>query len=200
MFTTLFHRLTIAFVSLVSMLFITPGLYITYPEAGSTINGIVEIRGSIPETDFESATISYAYDGSEVENWFQIAKIDAPMQDVVLAKWDTTTITDGTYQLKLSVTTTSGSVNEVIIGQISVKNYTHPAATTLPNVDSERTRIPLPSPETVELKQPTPLPVNPAAADSEQLKTSMVFGIVIAVMALILLFLYSTIRKSRTRR
>jgi hypothetical protein len=52
---------------------------------------------------------------------------------VVLAKWDTTTITDGIYRLKLSVTTTNGTINEVVVEQVTVMNYTHAAATSLPN-------------------------------------------------------------------
>ncbi len=195
----LLYRLAILIASLVSLLTITPGLYITFPEAGATVNGIVEIRGSIPETNFDYATISYAYDGSDGANWFQIAKINSPVQDVVLAKWDTTTITDGTYQLKLSVTTTNGLVNEVIVKQITVRNYTYIVTTSLPVGGPEKTSIPLLSSETAEVKQPTPLPTNPAAADSVQLKISMVTGIVVAAMMLTLLFLYSILRKFRTR-
>lgn len=200
MFARLFYRLAVVFVSLFSPLLITPGLYITSPGTGSTVNGIVEISGSIPEVNFKSAKIFYAYDGSGVENWFQIAELSEPMQDVVLAKWDTTTITDGTYQLKLSVTTINGTVNEIIVEQITVMNYTHAEETPLPNAGPVGTSIPEFSTAAVDVNQPTMIPANPAAADRAQLISSMVAGIVLAVIVLVLLLIYSIIRGSRRRR
>lgn len=200
MLASIFCRFFVVFLSLFSTLLITPGLYITYPEKGSIVNGIVEIRGSVPATNFASATISYAYDGAGVENWFQIAEFSESMQDVVLVKWDTTTITDGTYQLRLSVAETNGAINEVIVDQITVMNYTHLATTPLPDNESIRMSTPVSLTEAVNTNRPTTIPENPAAADSVQLTSSMVTGIVLALIVLLLLLIYSTISGYRRRR
>lgn len=200
MVANIIFRFAFVFVSLFSTLLITPGLYITSPSAGSTVSGIVEIRGSIPAANFSSAKIAYAYDDSDVQNWFQIAELSDPMQDVVLAKWDTTTITDGIYRLKLSVTTTNGTINEVVVEQVTVMNYTHAAATSLPNAVFGKTSTPITSTEAADSNEPTMIPVNPAAADSVQLASSMVTGVVLVVILLAMLLIYTLIRGSRRRR
>ncbi len=200
MLANMICRYIIVLLSVCSNLMITPGLYITFPESGSTVSGIVEIRGSIPDTNFSSAKISYAYAATGGDNWFQIVELSEPMKDLVLAKWDTTIITDGTYRLKLSVATTNGTVNEVIVDQITVMNYTHVINTPQPNVEPVNAVTPEPTNESVDANQPTRIPENPAEADSDQLTSSMITGIVSATAILALLLIYSAIRGSRRRR
>lgn len=102
---------------------ITSGLYITAPTTGEVVEGIVEIRGSVPEEGFLSAEVLYAYAQTGKETWFLIKRLDKVVQDDVLAAWDTTTITDGVYHIKLVVTKVGDRRNEVVVENIQVSNY-----------------------------------------------------------------------------
>jgi hypothetical protein len=178
---------------------ITPGLYITYPENEAIVSGIVEIRGSIPAENFESAEILYSYSGSNTPNWFQVVKLDQAIQDGVLANWDTTTITDGIYQLKLTVTQLNGKVNEAIVQNIHVMNYTH-AEATLSNSQAFPNPTPLSDKTTSVLPlQPTHLPENPAAINENQFKLSLMTGVLTGVILIGLLLVYSAVRGWRRR-
>lgn len=193
-------RLMLIFQPVLAIPLVTPGLYFTFPESGSNVSGIVEIRGSIPVMNFSSAEVSYAYADVGATNWFLISKIDHAVQDDVLGNWDTTTITDGVYQLRLSVTLTNGEVNEVVIKDIQVTNYTHPNSTTLPALVTATADVFKPESTSVPGIHPTNIPSNPASTDSGQLKTSILAGILAAVLLLFLLVIYNTIRGLRKRR
>ncbi len=200
MFNTILVRWLLVFQSLFSIFLITPGLYITFPENGANVSGIVEIRGSVPVTNFASAEVSYAYADAGETNWFLIAKLDHAVQDDVLGNWDTTTITDGVYQLRLAVTLSNGTVNEIFVKDIHVMNYTHPEGTLPPKAATATESVITPEATAVSADRPTPIPDNPASTDSHQLKISITAGIIAAVLALFLLLVYNALRSLRNRR
>lgn len=184
------------FLSLGLVTVVTPGLYITSPESGSNVNGIVEIRGSIPVENFSTANLYYAYTGQAATNWFLIAEIDTAVQDGLLASWDTTTITDGTYQLKLSVKEANGTINEVVVKDIRVTNYTYSGGTPDPGLSVPTGILEMQEATEILSMQPTQIPSNPAATTDDQLKSSLIIGILCAVVFLSLLLIYSAIRGS----
>jgi hypothetical protein len=79
---------------------------ITYPEAGATVGGIVEIRGIATHANFDSYQVRYA-PGTNVAGdtaWVDIVMlVPNPVDNGVLCTWDTTTLPDGPYVLALAV-------------------------------------------------------------------------------------------------
>lgn len=196
----IFLRLILTFQSLFLVPLVTPGLYITFPDSDSNVDGIVEIRGSIPEINFSSAEVSYAYADAGETNWFLIAKLDHAVQDDILGSWDTTTITDGTYQLRLSVTLTNGEVNEAIIKDIHVTNYTYTGGTALPGQTTATEGAVTLESTTAPGSHPTNIPENPSSTNSGQIKTSIAAGVLFSVLLLAFLAIYNAVRNARKRR
>ena len=164
---------------------------ISYPGEGEVVEGIVEIRGSVPDENFASAKLSYAYDGENAEDWFLISNIDAPTQDEVLGVWDTTTITDGTYQIRLRVREISGEKKDVIVTGIQVANYSRSEAnldemvTTVTEVPSTQVTM-----QSIE-SNPTTLPANPATITTTDIRHTALTGLLIGVGLVMLVVLWS---------
>ena len=164
---------------------------ILYPGEGEVIEGIVEIRGSVPGENFASAKLSFAYAGENAEDWFLIANIDAPTQEEILGVWDTTTITDGTYQIRLRVREISGEKKDVIVTGIQVANYSRSDSTANDMVTTV-TEVP---PTQVALQSivpsPTSLPANPATITETDLRHTALTGLLIGIGLVVLVVLWS---------
>lgn len=201
MFNTLFlARFTLFTLALFSGWLYTPGLYITSPESGMQVEGIVEIRGSVPDADFASAEVLYAYSQEDIATWFLIKRLDSVVQDDLLAAWDTTTITDGVYKLKLVVMTQDGTRNEVVVSDIRVSNYTHGnEQSTTTSLGSSEIK-PEVAGSVMVTPGPTQLPPNPASIVGDEVRMTVVTGIIIACGLLGLLILYTSIQSYRRRR
>jgi len=80
---------------------------ITYPESDTTVSGIVEIRGIATHSSAQWwYDVSYAPGPGPTEGsqWVPLAQVEnTPVQNDVLAVWDTTSIPDGVYTLVLTV-------------------------------------------------------------------------------------------------
>lgn len=174
---------------------VVPGLYILAPEDGQVVTGIVEVRGSVPDDDFEYAELAYAFGDGATSNWFTIQRLDQPLHDATLGYWDTTTISDGLFRLKLVVYRRSGETQEVIVEGIRVANYTH-IETPTPNAAVENTPTAEVNPTTsvAESPAPTALPANPASIDEEDIRFSLTSGVVMAVLMLVILGVYTFFR------
>jgi hypothetical protein len=172
---------------------------ISYPLEGDVVEGVVEILGSVPETDLSFAKLSYSYHGDE-ENWFLIARIDKPVENGLLATWDTSTITDGNYQLKLTIKTTDGAKKEVIISNITVANYSRQEVQlngegNIAGAGAMTTRTSSPGELT-----PTPLPANPAAISDGELRRTIVKGGIFGSVIILAIMSWTTIRTKFNRR
>ncbi len=153
---------------------------IQVPVAGQVLQGTVSILGTSAIKDFVSAEIDFAYADSSPDTWFLITQSQTPVDHGELALWDTTTITDGVYNLRLTVTLKDGSKQSVTINRLRVRNYTlietdtpapiTPTATPIPG----DTAVPSMTPTATITPVPptaTSLPPNPA-----QLSTNDIFG------------------------
>lgn len=170
---------------LLSTWLLTPGLYISTPMRGSTIAGVVEVVGSVPASGFQHAELSYAYQNSTSTTWFQISRMDRVIQDDVLGQWDTTTITDGTYRLKLRVVYQDGREEEVVVDGLTVANYSHEIDTTPDPMITITTPTPVNGIQVTEY--PTPLPPNPAMLKSIQVKNSLITGVITGIILMAVL-------------
>ncbi|HRQ23127.1 MAG TPA: hypothetical protein PLF42_06820, partial [Anaerolineales bacterium] len=98
---------------------------ITSPQAGETLRGQVEIQGRMDLPDFASAELAFSYAASTSgDAWFPIQTFSAPPADSTLAVWDTTLVTDGGYNLRLRIVLQDGSIQDCLVVDLTIRNYT----------------------------------------------------------------------------
>lgn len=183
----------------------TPNVVLSAPSPGQALQGVVEILGNSRVARFKSYSLAFAYQGDETNAWFLIIESVQPVENGLLAQWDTTTITDGNYDLRLTVTLKDDSQWMSTIEGLRVRNYTPietdtpapPTATEPVVVHTTPTVTPTstPVPPTV-----TPLPTNPAELSREVMVSTLGRGGLAALGLLILLGLYLTIQNIRHPR
>ncbi len=178
---------------------ITPGLYITAPTTGEVVEGVVEIRGSVPEEGFLSAEVLYAYAQTGKETWFLIKRLDKVVQDDVLAAWDTTTITDGVYHIKLVVTKVGDHRNEVVVENIQVSNYSRAPGQNEMGVNTQTEKrsvvAEIRAPVSTEIEKK----INPASIQPQEIQRTIIIAILAVCVALSSIAIYSAIQSRRRR-
>jgi hypothetical protein len=148
---------------------------ISFPVPNDVLRGRVNIIGSTNVPDFVSAQLDFSYASSPADTWFPVQTLSQPVVESLLYTWDTTTITDGDYILRLRVFVSGGSFQEVTI-PLKLQNDTIPATPTVivPTSTPEQETILIPTPfllassaTPTDLPHPTPspLPANPASLE-----------------------------------
>ena len=91
-----------------------PGAEITFPDNNTMLSGIVEIKGSANghSNDLGHYTVEYAK-GIYPQEWTLVADSSDPVEQDILATWDTDTVADGKYTLKLTVYDDEGNYKVV---------------------------------------------------------------------------------------
>lgn len=176
-----------------------PSIILQHPLAGQALQGVVRIQGDLYAPGFISAELSFAYRDDPRETWFLIAEIDRIPSGEALAEWDTTTLTDGDYDLRVQLNTDTGLITFEVPG-LRVRNYSPvetdtpaptaspaPQDTPAPTQTSTPTITPIPP-------TPTPLPPNPAQVTREEVLSSLGRGVLIVVGLFALLGLYQAFR------
>jgi hypothetical protein len=155
---------------------------ISQPVGGAALQGQIAILGTSNMADFASFEVSFLYSRDAGKTWFLIRYDTVPVTGGVLANWDTTTITDGNYDLHLVVTLKDGTKKSADVKGLRVRNYS-PVETATPTITPTYftvvptiTPTPTPSPTRVRL-QSTRLPTNPAAINSSEIDTTLLRGI-----------------------
>ena len=165
------------------------------PNQGDVLQGLVTIRGSSNETGFLSSEIDFSYTGDTTGTWFLVATSSQPVDSNTLTTWDTNTITDGNYDLRLRVYLNDGTHLDAIIPNLRVRNYTPvetptPAPTAIqPTLTPTETLTPTPFPT------PTALPANPAVLTQTDISTSLAYGGLGAVILIFILGIYLWLRR-----
>jgi hypothetical protein len=125
--------------------------------------------------------LEFAYASNPTNTWFTIQAFSQPMIDSTLAVWDTTSITDGDYVLRLHVDFEDGTFQEVTV-PIRIGNDVLPTATPEATSTPEPATILIPtpfllaaSPTPTDLPPPTPtpLPPNPVSLGQNQIYASL---------------------------
>ncbi|NOZ72368.1 MAG: hypothetical protein GXP38_10740 [Chloroflexi bacterium] len=153
---------------------IAQGPPISYPPETELVRGVVDIRGTATHPDFWKYELAAAPYGTQ--NWFNITVSEIPVQDGVLGSWNTQTVPDGTYTLRLRVVHRDGNYDEFKVQRILVANSL-PTETPTPEISPTPTVTPTPIPPTAtpvfitpEIPTPTPAatptPTSLAAADN----------------------------------
>ena len=159
-----------------------PPVGLSSPQEGDALRGQVNIIGSTNDPNFLSAQLDFSYASAPVETWFPIQTLSQPVFDSPLYTWDTTSITDGSYILRLRVFLGDGTFSEVRV-PITVQNDARPTASPASTSTPEEVAVLVPtpfllaaSPTPTELPRATPtsLPPNPVSVD--QIKVFASFG------------------------
>lgn len=159
-----------------------PPVAITSPAPNEALRGQFNIIGSTNAQNFVSAQLDFSYVSSPVETWFPLQALSQPVFDSPLYTWDTTTISDGSYILRLRVFLADGTMQEVTV-PITIQNDTVPAtATPTPTATPESVSVQIPTPfllaasptpTAVPRATPTPLPANPVSLDQNKIYASL---------------------------
>jgi hypothetical protein len=168
------------------------------PQNGEALQGVVEIIGTSDIVGYQNAEVAFAY-GQDSSTWFLITGSDQPVRDGVLASWDTTTIADGKYLLRVRVNTTDGEVVDVEVKDLRVRNYT-PIETSTPRPEEQTAEPQVILPEATALPTPTNLPDNPASVTMTKLSFSLVEGAAFVFIVFIVIGIYSAARRKLPRR
>lgn len=173
-----------------TLLLQTTALGITSPLPGSTLRGRVEIIGSMAVPEFSSADLEFSYAANPTGTWFLIQSIPQPQTDSILTVWDTSGVTDGDYHLRLRVFMKDGSVQEVRVEGLKIRNDQPEPTTTQefqpqPAVVSTVPLTPIPT-LTRALDLATPLPANAASLTHDDIYRTFGYGAMIATALLLL--------------
>ncbi|NLE45040.1 MAG: hypothetical protein GX620_09995 [Chloroflexi bacterium] len=133
---------------------------ITYPTDGMTVSGVVDITGIATHPSLSFYQLRYAAGAQETgeSQWIDFAVVQStPVDNGVLAGWDTTIIPDGQYTLALAVwgENDANSPYVVFVRRVTVNN-----AQPVPSPTSEEpTETPEPEPTIPAGPSPTPMSV-----------------------------------------
>lgn len=171
---------------------------ISAPKPAQILRGKVAITGFMDVPNFSKAELAFTYaasDGSAsatAESWFIIQTFSQPVKDSTLAEWDTTTLTDGLYSLRLRVFLQDGSFQEVTVADLQIGNDI-PLATVTPTKLPTATVTSQPASPTVPPvaatiahPSPTHLQANPASVSTTSIYSTFARG----GLAVLVLFIY----------
>jgi len=95
-------------------------IMITSPEPGDTVNGIIEIAGTAQSPNFGFYKYEVAPLGAQ--NWATISAEREPKQNEPLGNWNTSSLTNGEYFLRLVITDNVGESLEPCVIAVRVAN------------------------------------------------------------------------------
>lgn len=197
--------------ALLILIFQEAPITVASPKSGETLRGQVNILGNMNVTNFASAELSFAYVSDPTSTWFTIQTFSSPLPvgagegtKDVLAVWDTTTLTDGDYSLRLQVNLQDGSFQEFLVKDLKILNDV-PVPTDTPTPTSQPasvTETPLPTvtsaPATARpiFPTPTPLPVNPASLTTPFIYSTLGRGALITLVLFFMMGAFFRLRRS----
>jgi len=178
---------------------------ISAPADGQVLRGQVSVTGTTDIPGFVSAELDFSYASDTSGTWFPIQTFSQPVTNSTLAAWDTTSISDGNYILRLRVVLQDGTFHDATI-RIQVRNAAPPAtavstATSTPAfLPPLSTSLPVatasPTPTTPPFSTPTFLPSNPAEVQTDEVYRGIERGALIIVGLFIFLGILIRLRRS----
>ncbi|MDQ7030793.1 MAG: hypothetical protein Q9O62_13985 [Ardenticatenia bacterium] len=134
---------------------------ITSPRSNAVLRGTVSIQGTASMPDFWKYEVHFAPGLNPPDSgWSVLIVREQPVVNGQLAVWDTTTVPDGTYSLRLRVVRFDGNYEEVYIRPVSVQN-----AAPLPTETPAETPTPVPTLTPGAVEPPSPAePTTPVVA------------------------------------
>ena len=162
----LLTTLTLVSLSFPSLLFAQGGSGISYPPETEVVQGVIEIQGTAVHPEFWKYELAAAPFGTQ--NWFNLGVSESQVQSNVLGAWDTRTVPDGVYTLRLRVVRQDGNFDEYFTQRVQVAN-SQPVATptlvaTLTPTVTPTAKPPTATPVVLTPEIPTPTLSAPATA------------------------------------
>jgi hypothetical protein len=184
---------------------VSPGIAVDLPRPGEALQGVVTITGSSDVPGMVSMEVSFAYHDDPTQTWFLIAESKQPVTSGTLATWDTTTITDGDYDLRLLIFLKDGTHQQVVVSGLRVRNYTPVETSTPQPVPSGTAQVvitdtPLPPTVTPIPLTPTPFPPNPAQLSQVDYLSGLTLGGIMVLVLFAGIGLYRAAKKWIRRR
>ncbi len=168
------------------------------PLEGEALRGVVMIMGDLPADQYRSFEVFFTYMNDTTSTWFLVGQGTQAGESGLLASWDTTTITDGDYQILLRAVAVDGTTKEALVKDLRVRNYT--PIETLSGVVNQTSLAPLPTitmqPAATETRQTvTPLPPNPAVIRQSDLAYWIIQGIAFTFLVFVFIGVYRILRQ-----
>ncbi len=165
---------------------------ISSPQPGDELQGVVNILGMVPANGVLSINLSFSYTADTTDTWYPIPMAAQPAIDGILATWDTSTVTDGYYNLRLRISMNDGVLQRTI-ENLRIRNYSS-LDTPTPQPSATRTETPpatqTPVPPTATIAAsptivptPTRLPANPATITTQSIWLSLGQGALVVLAA-----------------
>lgn len=172
------------------------------PQPGDALQGQVTLRiqNSLPSTQFNGIYFGYAQQPA-TNATFPIWESTQPLPNQLEITWDTTTLTDGNYTLRVYILRRDGTPLEITVPNLRIRNYSPietPTPTAAPTRDPQNTAA-TPTPTLTTTPPPatgTPLPTNPVTLQPQQINRSLTIGALLALIAILLHTLYSSLRRT----
>lgn len=165
------------------------------PQTGEAVQGVIPVNGSAAVDGFISYQLAFSHRDDATETWFVIANSNDVITGGILGEWDTSNITDGTYQLRLIVQRENEDPIVVLIEGLRVRNYTPietetpgPTQTAAPGETAVPSKTPLPI-------TPTDLPMNQAELSAREIRASFSAGTLGAIFVFLVLGIYAALRR-----
>jgi hypothetical protein len=181
--------------------FQTTAVAITSPQTGDTLRGQIEIQGVMDVPNFSSAELGFKFASDLTDTWFSIQTFSQPIQNSTIAIWDTTSLTDGDYNLQLRVFLQDGTFQDAIVTDLKIRNQELPTPTSthtpLPQFDNSTPTPRIIPPTEIVLSYPssTPLPMNPASITTNTIYKVFAQSALVVLVLFILISLLIRFRK-----
>ena len=188
-------------IALVILLFPRPSLaqegadlIIVSPETGQIVQGLAIVSGTVTVLGFSSYELSFTYSDDPTGTWFILQNSSLPVFEGELGTWDTTTLTDGNYTLRIRAFLLDGSMQETVVLDLRVRNYTPvPTSTPAPTTTvvaqfappTAQLIVPAPATVTPSLPTPTALAPNPAGLAVSSISEALRRGAMLALLLIL---------------
>jgi hypothetical protein len=169
------------------------------PRPGDAVQGSVEISGITGVEGFLRADIEFRYTNDPKDTWFLINETDKPVNPGKISDWDTTTISDETYDLRITVHIIDGTSRSVMVPGIRVRNYLPVETPTPPIAGNDLRSVPTIS-TTIPTRTPrptrVPLQENPAVLTGDAVNSSLFRGGAAGIGFFLAFAIYWVVKKS----
>ena len=179
-----------------------PTVEIVSPLDGEAVQGLVSIIGRIEAENLHSFIVEFAFASQDNPGWFSISSGDEIPADGFLGEWDTSTIPDDTYDIRLTVNFEDKDPMITFIKGVRVRNYSV-IETNTPEPTSEISPTPTSPPEasptpTIGMTPiPTSLSKNPAELSSSDLQSALINGSIAGLATFVVLLIFWLLRENK---
>lgn len=169
------------------------------PRAGEAVQGRVEVNGITAMEGFQRAELEFRYVNDPKDTWFILAETDQNVNPGKIAEWDTSLISDGNYDLRLTVCISDGTCKNTIVPGLRVRNYS-PVETPTPPEPVASSDVVVTLETTIPTQTPRPtrpaFESNPSILSPSDLNGSLVRGGVVGIGFFLAFGIYWIVKRS----